>query len=77
MLRPLLAYARGAGVDARWVVMEGTPDFFRVTKRLHHALHGATRRWAPRWTPTARALYDEVLRDNAEELPSWCARGTW
>src|SRR3954451_12936350 len=41
MVRSLLAYARGAGVDARWVVMAGTPEFFRVTKRLHHALHGA------------------------------------
>src|SRR5262245_33861690 len=41
MVRSLLAYARGAGVDARWVVMEGTPEFFVVTKRLHNALHGS------------------------------------
>ncbi|MCU1281008.1 MAG: glycosyl transferase family 1, partial [bacterium] len=40
MVRSLLAYARGAGVDARWVVMEGTPAFFVLTKRLHNALHG-------------------------------------
>src|SRR6185437_2826089 len=41
MVRSLLAYARGAGVDARWVVIDGTPEFFRVTKRLHNALHGS------------------------------------
>jgi len=40
MLRSLLAYARGAGVDARWVVLDGTPEFFRLTKRLHNRLHG-------------------------------------
>ena len=31
LLRPLVGYARGAGVDARWVVIEGTPEFFAVT----------------------------------------------
>jgi trehalose synthase len=40
LLRSLLAYARGAGVDARWVVVEGGPDFFRITKRIHNHLHG-------------------------------------
>ncbi len=41
LLRSLLAYARGAGVDARWVVIEGDRDFFRITKRIHNHLHGA------------------------------------
>lgn len=40
MLRSLLAYARAGGVDARWVVIGGEPDFFRVTKRIHNHLHG-------------------------------------
>ncbi|HEX9236192.1 MAG TPA: hypothetical protein VF972_07925, partial [Actinomycetota bacterium] len=40
MLRSLVAYARGAGVDARWAVISGTPPFFEVTKRLHNHLHG-------------------------------------
>jgi trehalose synthase len=31
LLNPLVAYARGAGVDARWVVIDGTADFFAVT----------------------------------------------
>ena len=40
MLRPLLGYVRGAGIDARWLVIHGDPAFFRVTKRLHNRLHG-------------------------------------
>jgi len=28
MLRPLLGYSRGAGVDARWAVISGDPEFF-------------------------------------------------
>lgn len=41
MLACLLAYARGAGVDTRWVVIPGTPEFFAITKRIHNRLHGA------------------------------------
>ena len=41
MLHTLLAYVRGAGIDARWVVIEGSPEFFTLTKRVHNFLHGA------------------------------------
>ena len=41
MLTSLIAYTRGAGVDARWVVIEGDTEFFRVTKRIHNRLHGS------------------------------------
>ena len=40
MLQPLLAYGRGAGVDTRWIVIQGEPDFFAITKRLHNGFHG-------------------------------------
>jgi trehalose synthase len=40
LLRPLMGYSRGGGVDARWVVIGGEPEFFEVTKRLHNHLHG-------------------------------------
>lgn len=40
MLPVLLAYAGGAGIDGRWLVIEGDPEFFEITKRLHHFLHG-------------------------------------
>ncbi|WP_244221662.1 glycosyltransferase [Corallococcus exercitus] len=67
LLPRMLAYARGAGVDTRWMVVQGTPAFFRITKRLHHALHGSRGDGSP-LGPSERACYDEVLRDNAEEL---------
>ena len=41
MLQTLLAYARGAGVDARWLVIEGDPAFFAITKRIHNGLYGS------------------------------------
>ena len=65
MLRSLLAYARGAGIDARWAVIEGEPEFFRITKRLHHALHGSTGDGSPLGAQAAR-VYGEVLTPNIE-----------
>ena len=40
LLTSLLAYARGAGVDARWTVIGGNAEFFAITKRIHNRLHG-------------------------------------
>ncbi len=40
MLHRFVRYAKGAGVECRWVVIDGTPEFFAVTKRLHNRLHG-------------------------------------
>jgi trehalose synthase len=67
MVRSLLAYARGAGVDARWVVVEGSPEFFRITKRLHNALHGSAGDGSP-LGPAERQIFDRVNASNAAEL---------
>src|SRR3954454_18631094 len=40
VLVSLLASARRSGGGARWWVIGGEPDCFRVTKRLHTHLHG-------------------------------------
>lgn len=40
LLRALLPYVRGAGVDTRWVVLREAPEFFDLTKRIHNRLHG-------------------------------------
>lgn len=40
MLRAFLPYPRDVGVDSRWVVINGDPEFFSVTKRIHNRLHG-------------------------------------
>jgi trehalose synthase len=42
MLRSLIGYGRGVGVDARWVTIAGDAGFFEVTKRLHNRLHGSS-----------------------------------
>ncbi len=41
MLQFMLAYGRGAGVDTRWLVLDGDHEFFMITKRLHNFLHGS------------------------------------
>jgi trehalose synthase len=67
LLGPLLAYARGAGVDARWIVIDGTPEFFTVTKRIHNRLHGAEGDGLP-LDDAARRAYEQVLAGNIAEI---------
>jgi trehalose synthase len=67
MLHTLLSYARGMGVDARWLVISGNQDFFRITKRLHNALHGEIGDGSDLGAEETLA-YEQVARDNAEEL---------
>jgi trehalose synthase len=59
LLGALLPYVRGAGVDVRWVVLEGPPEFFTLTKRLHHRLHESPGDGGP-LDDDARALYGAV-----------------
>jgi len=40
MLQTLLGYARGLGIRAEWLVIEGDPEFFEITKRIHNGLYG-------------------------------------
>jgi trehalose synthase len=67
MLRSLIGYARGAGIDARWVVIEGDAAFFRLTKRLHNRLHGHAGDGGP-LGEHERALYERRCAANAELL---------
>ena len=39
ILRTMLPYTRAVGLDARWLIMRGSVEFFRVTKRIHNFLH--------------------------------------
>jgi trehalose synthase len=41
MLRSIVGYSDGIGIDNHWVVIEGDQNFFRITKRLHNRLHGS------------------------------------
>lgn len=67
MLPSLLGYLRGLGLDSRWLVISGEPEFFRVTKRLHHALHGEAGDGSL-LDESARTVYEQTLRANAAEL---------
>lgn len=67
MLQTHLAYARGLGIDARWLVIEGEADFFAVTKRLHHALHGADGDGSD-LGEAERVIYERTLAGNAALL---------
>jgi trehalose synthase len=40
LLGSVLGYLLGADIHSRWLVVEGDEDFFVVTKRIHHLLHG-------------------------------------
>ncbi|HET8560524.1 MAG TPA: glycosyltransferase [Marmoricola sp.] len=67
MLQALLAYARGTGVETRWLVLDGTPDFFTLTKRLHNLLHGSPGDRGP-MGDEERATYESVLTANVGQL---------
>lgn len=67
MLQTLLAYVRGAGVDARWLVIEGDPEFFSITKRIHNGLYGS-RGDGGELAEAERSHYGRVLARNADEL---------
>ena len=69
LLQSLLSYARSLGIDARWVVIRGQPEFFQITKRLHHALHGAAGDGSE-LGEHERQVYDATLRENALEMAS-------
>src|SRR5215218_6900004 len=67
MLIALLPYAHGAGVDARWVVIKGNKEFFKVTKRIHNLLHGSVGDGGP-LGEEEREAYESALEPNAREL---------
>ena len=67
MLQTLLAYARGAGVDARWLVIEGDTAFFAITKRIHNGLYGSPGDGGE-LGPAEHSHFERVGRENADEL---------
>ncbi len=67
LLASLIPYDRGAGIDERWVVIEGSPEFFEVTKRIHNLLHGVSSDGAG-FSVAERATYESTLKRNAHAL---------
>lgn len=67
MLQTLLAYARGLGVDARWSVLDGDPEFFAITKRIHNLMHGSAGDGGD-LGEAEHAHYREVLARDTEDF---------
>jgi len=65
MLQTLLGYVRGAGLETEWLVIDGDPQFFAVTKRIHNGLYGGPGDGGP-LGDAERAEYE---RTAAENLP--------
>jgi trehalose synthase len=74
LLQTLLAYVRGVKIDARWLVIEGDPEFFEITKRIHNHLYGSSGDGGPLGADEHRR-YEQTLRQNAEELLAYLRPG--
>jgi trehalose synthase len=72
LLHSLLAYTRGAGVDVRWMVFGGNPEFFRITKRIHNNLHGFNSDGGTLGA-AEMAEFERVSEKQSEEL-AWLVR---
>lgn len=67
VVRSLERYSRGIGIRTSWAVIEGPPEFFTITKRLHNALHDNVGDGSPLGADQA-VLYERVLAANFAEL---------
>lgn len=65
--RTLLPYWKGAGIDVRWIVIRGSSEFFRITKRLHNHLHGH-RGDGPSLDVDELAILDRAAEEHAGAL---------
>jgi trehalose synthase len=74
MLQTLLAYGQGAGVDTRWLVLSGDPEFFAITKRLHNLLHGSAGDGGD-LGKKERAHYERVQAKNFEQAKGYIRSG--
>ena len=56
--------AHNLGLNADWRLIQGSPDFFNVTKKLHNALQGAE----INLTDLKKEVYEEIMLQNAIRL---------
>jgi trehalose synthase len=49
------------GITTGWRVIQGSPDFFSITKKMHNALQGGE----INLTKTKRNIYEQVIAENA------------
>lgn len=64
ILSSLTLLMNSSGIRTGWRVIEGRPDFFSVTKKMHNALQGAD----INFTDLKVQIYEEVAFENAARL---------
>lgn len=52
------------GVEARWSVIQGSDEYFQVTKKFHNALHG----WQETLSPRDFDIFRETSQKNMQEI---------
>ncbi|RKG97120.1 glycosyltransferase [Corallococcus sp. CA047B] len=61
LLSPLTLLMNSVGMVTEWRAIQGPPDFFNITKKMHNALQGAD----IHLTPMKANIYEEVVYENA------------
>jgi trehalose synthase len=64
ILQRLIPLMKDAGIDAEWKTIEGNTEFYKVTKKIHNALHGVI-------VPINQEMFESYIntnRDNANQL---------
>jgi trehalose synthase len=74
LLRSCLGYLRDDGIDTRWLVFEGDPPFFEMTKRIHNRLHGDLGDGGP-LGPEEHERYEAVAHRNLESATDFVNQG--
>ncbi|MEP7033778.1 MAG: glycosyltransferase [Actinomycetota bacterium] len=59
-----VALLQDLGIETTWAVLEGSDDYYAVTKAVHNALQGAPLAW----TSEMERIYRERIRANAAQL---------
>lgn len=61
MLAPLTLLMNTLGIKTEWRVIQGSPDFFSITKKMHNALQGGD----INLSELKREIYERVVYDNS------------
>jgi len=64
LLATHVALLRDVGLEAEWQVIQGSDEFFSVTKAVHNGLQGAD----IEWTSQMQRIYLEKVLDNALQM---------
>ena len=64
ILTPLTLLMNMIGIETGWRAIQGTPEFFSCTKKIHNALQGAK----IELSDEEKLLYERVVFENAVRL---------